>query len=188
MKPNFQIIAEVKTASPFPSKLSESTDTWDELFVMAEKVWDILSIHTNPRWWWDFSLIKKARWLTDKPIMAKGIHETDEQIERAIELGADYVLVVGRIPEVHNEKVLYEVESLLQLQQFKKLLPNTAKIVWNSRHLSDGSDKIETFEQAKAIWPWWICQASNIKDISDVKSWADAVLVGTNLKTFIQSI
>ena len=68
MHKNTQIIAEVKTGSPFGYKSEES---WDELFEVAESVGDILSIHTDPRWLGSFELISKARKLTDKPILAK---------------------------------------------------------------------------------------------------------------------
>jgi len=92
MYKNIQIIAEVKTESPFGFKSEKS---WDELFGIASKIGDIISIHTDARWGGSFDLIKKARGLTDKKILAKGIHAKDEEIRKAIEAGADYVLVSG---------------------------------------------------------------------------------------------
>ncbi len=175
------IIAEVKTQSPFGF---QSDKSWDELFELANAVGDIISIHTDPRWGGSFDLIKKAKSLTDKPILAKGIHENDKEIEKAIEAGTDYVLVVGRLTNNHKEKCLFEPLSLEELRS----IPKNLKVVWNSRDLSDGKDKTETFEQAREIFKGWLCQASNIKNVSDIKVGADAVLVGTNLLEFSKSL
>ncbi len=177
MKHKLQIIAEVKTHSPFGWKSEKS---WDELFEIANSVGDIISIHTDPRWNGSFDLIKKARALTQKPILAKGIHETDDHIIKAIEAGADYVLVVGRIPKIYLEKCFIEPFTLAEL----KKIPDGTKVVWNSRDLSNGGLKKESFKEARKIWKGWLCQASNIKTLKDVKGGADAILIGTHLATF----
>src|SRR3989338_2239372 len=130
MYKSIEIIAEVKTQSPFGYK---SDKTWDELFYVAEKIGDIISIHTDSRWGGSFNLIKKARSLTNKPILAKGIHEKDNDIKTAIDLGADWVLVVGRIPKVHKEKCIIEPVTLEQL----KTIPKNLRAVWNARNLTD---------------------------------------------------
>jgi indole-3-glycerol phosphate synthase len=39
-------------------------------------------------------LISRVKQLTDKPILAKGIHSQDSEIVEAIQRGAEYVLVV----------------------------------------------------------------------------------------------
>lgn len=169
-----QIIAEVKTHSPFGW---QSDKSWDELFILANKLGDIISIHTDPRWHGSFDLIAKARGLTDKPILAKGIHAEDADIEKAIKNGADFVLVVGRIPKVHLDKCLIEPLRLEEL----KTLPSEVKAVWNSRDLADGSKKAEDFNQARNIFDGWLCQASNISSIEDIDPKADAVLIGTRM-------
>jgi indole-3-glycerol phosphate synthase len=178
---NCQIIAEVKTHSPFGWT---SSQTWDELFSKALIVGDIISIHTDPRWDGSFELIKKARGLTDKPILAKGIHKTDEEIQQAIDCGANYVLVVGRIPKVHVGKCLIEPYTIEEL----KIVPTDLRAVWNSRDLATGNFKNESFETARAIFPGWLCQASNIRTITDIHSGADAILVGTHLEEFALSL
>ncbi len=61
-------------------------------------------------------------------------------------------------------------------------------MVWNSRDLLTGKLKDETFEQARKIWKGWLCQASNIKSIHDIKEGANAVLVGTHLRDFVNSV
>lgn len=181
MYKNIQIIAEVKTQSPFGFK---SEKTWEELFDVANQVGDIISIHTDVRWGGSFDLIKKAKALTNKPILAKGIHSTDEEVDAAIKAGADYVLVVGRIPDIHVDKCLIEPLSLEEL----KSIPENTKVVWNSRDLSDGGIKEETFEDARNIFNGWICQASNIETVESIKESANAVLVGTNLVKFTESL
>lgn len=88
------LIAEVKTQSPFGFRSALSLQ---ELFDLANRHGDIISVHTDMRWGGSFDLLRKARKLTTKPILAKGIHETDEEIEQAFASGANFVLVVGRI-------------------------------------------------------------------------------------------
>ena len=181
MYKKIQIIAEVKTDSPFGFK---SKQDWNNLFKIANKIGDIISIHTDFRWNGSFDLIRKARELTNKPILAKGIHSKDEDIKKAIEYGADYVLVVGRIPKVYLDKCFIEPLSLEQLNK----IPKNAKVVWNSRDLKNGEKKKESFEDARKIWKGWLCQASNIKSITDIKDSVDAVLVGSHLKEFAKSM
>jgi indole-3-glycerol phosphate synthase len=164
-----QIIAEVKTQSPFGFKSEKS---WDELFAIADSVGDILSIHTDARWGGSFDLIQKAKSLTNKPILAKGIHAT-----------ADYILVVGRIPLIHQERCLIEPRTLAEL----KTIPLSFKVVWNSRDLSDGGLKRETFKDARSVFGGWMCQASNIRTVADIEDGADAVLVGTYIHDFALS-
>jgi indole-3-glycerol phosphate synthase len=178
---NTQIIAEVKTHSPFgfTSKMS-----WDELFKIAREIGDIISIHTDPRWNGSMELVRKARALTTKPILAKGIHATDKEIQEALSAGADNVLVVGRIPQIHVEKCLVEPLTLEELTH----IPDHFKVVWNSRDLNDGRMKKETFEDARKVFKGWLCQASNIKTVGDIEEGADAILIGTHLMEFSKSI
>lgn len=178
---NAMIIAEVKTRSPFGWTSEKS---WEELFAIANDIGDMLSIHTDARWGGSFDLIRKAKARTTKPILAKGIHATDEDIQKAIDAGADYVLVVGRIPDIHRDKVLVEPLTLSELAT----IPPTMKAVWNSRDLADGSLKKETFSDARNIFPGWLCQASNIRSALDVEKKADALLVGTHLEEFARSL
>jgi indole-3-glycerol phosphate synthase len=181
MYKSVEIIAEVKTQSPFGYK---SERDWDYLFEVANKVGDIISIHTDPRWGGSFELIKKARSFTDKPILAKGIHQSDLEIEKAITLGANWVLVVGRIPQIHQEKCLIEPLTLEELVK----IPPTLRVVWNSRDLKDGSLKKETFAEARKAFTGWLCQASHLHTVADIEDGANAVLVATNLVEFYRSL
>lgn len=181
MSRNETIIAEVKTHSPFGYR---SEKTWNELFDIAEDAGDIISVHTDPRWGGSLELIRRACARTSKEILAKGIHATDEEVEAAIEAGADRVLVVGRIPEIHRDRLLIEPLTLQEL----RMIPHDMKAVWNSRDLSDGNMKTETFAEARSIFHGWLCQASNIRTVADIEDGADAVLVGTHLEEFVQSM
>lgn len=58
MYKNIQIITEVKTESPFGFK---SDKTWDELLAVAEKVGDMISVHTDPCWGSSFALLAKKK-------------------------------------------------------------------------------------------------------------------------------
>ncbi|MBI3259427.1 MAG: hypothetical protein HYZ54_08155, partial [Ignavibacteriae bacterium] len=108
-----QIIAEVKIQSPFGFKSDKS---WGELFQVANTIGDIISIHTDSRWGGSFELLKRARLLTTKPILAKGIHSTDDDIEKAVAYGADWVLVAGRIPRIRKEQCLIEPFTFEELK------------------------------------------------------------------------
>ncbi len=175
-----EIIAEVKTQSPFGFK---SEKTWDELFHLAERVGDTLSIHTDPRWGGSFELVKKARGRTQKPILAKGIHTSDDDIQRALDAGADFVLVVGRIPQEYPEKCIIEPYTLAEL----KKIPEELKALWNARDLSTGKVKAETFSTARQVFKGWLCQASFLKSVDDILPGAHAVLVGEHVLEFAQS-
>jgi hypothetical protein len=176
-----EIITEVKTRSPWGYR---SNRGWDELFYIADRVGDMISVHTDPRWGGSFDLVKKARSLTDKPILAKGIHATDEHIERALDAGADSVLVVGRRPEIYIEKCLIEPHTLQELGG----LPVNLRAVWNERDLETGDRKQVKFNAARAVFAGWLCQASYIRSVSDVHPQADAALVGTYLQEFAISL
>jgi indole-3-glycerol phosphate synthase len=122
--------------------------------------------------------------MTGKPILAKGIHATDEEIEKAVTLDADKVLVVGRIPAVHLGQCFIEPYTLSELRS----LPPSTSAVWNSRDLNTGALKPDDFAAARAIHPGYLIQASNIKTIADVDPTADAILVGQHLEQFIASL
>lgn len=181
MHDGVEIVAEVKTKSPFGY---ESKMSWDELFEIADRIGDVISVHTDERWGGGFDLIKKARSLTNKQILAKGIHSSDSEIEKAIEAGADCALVVGRVPNFHRERCWIEPLDLKQLAE----IPSDMKVVWNARDLESGAEKKESFEDARRLWKGWMCQASFVKDVSDIKEGADAVLVGEHLEEFALSL
>jgi hypothetical protein len=176
-----QLIAEVKTSSPFGW---QSKKSWDELFQLANEFGDVISVHTDPRWGGSLELIAKARVQTDKPILAKGLHETDDEIKAAREAGADWVLVVGRVPHEYLDYCWLEPNSLSEL----KALPPIVKAVWNSRDLLTGDLKLDDFAAARQIFSGWLCQASNLLNVDDVHPLANAVLVGQHLPEFIESL
>lgn len=179
---HYLLIAEVKTTSPFGWR---SGGTWDELFALAARVGDVISVHTDPRWEGSVELVAKARALTPKPILAKGIHADDIQIRAALAAGADFALVVGRLPAADLlPRCLVEPNTVAELAQ----LPPETAAVWNSRDLRNGGLKPETFGSARAAWGGWLCQASNVGGPGDVEPSASAVLVGTALPTFARKL
>ncbi len=183
------IIAEVKPMSPFTG--FRSAHTWMELFDMACRVGDIISVHIDPRWEGSIELVHLARKLTDKPILAKGPNESDDNIAKAFATGADYVLIVlgmgrNRIPASFPiDKLLIEPCTIEQLETF----PSEALAVWNSRNLVLGGVlKAHSFSDARAVWKGWLCQASNIKSISDIDPRAQAVIIGEKLPDIVDEL
>lgn len=174
------LIAEIKPSSPYGYKSNRS---WDYLKEIACQYGDMVSVHTNPLWAGNFDLIKRVRNWTQKPILAKGIHKTDDDIQRALDKGADKVLVVGRIPA---EKFLpfcylepYTIEELVTYS-------NDVVAVWNSRDLQSGSVKNISFQHAKSVFQGRLIQASNITSPLDVCKDSYAHLVGQGLEEYVE--
>lgn len=199
------IIAEVKVWSPRGERLTKNS--WEKQLELASRVGHMISIHTNPIWQGSFDLIAKARALTPRLILAKGFHGTDDEVSCAINSGADYVLVVGRQPKVHLDKCYIEPLTLAEL----KTIPPHRYAVWNSRDLSSLKDlpgipqflldhwkqadeecsdrKKESFKEARNVRKvGFLCQASNLKTITDIEPGANAVLVGSHLESFAASL
>lgn len=171
-------IAEVKTKSPFGFISNKS---WDELLNIADLFGDIISIHTDPRWGGKYERITEARQKSRRPILAKGIHSTDDDIIKALDHGAWNVLVVGRIPKTSLLKYcIIEPLNLMQLQ----MVPSDVWCVWNSRNLNTGKLKTETWEEARSLFKGVLIQASNIKTKIDVKKDAQGYIVGEHLDNF----
>ena len=103
-----QLMAEVKTLSPFGHA---SDKPWEALFALANAHGDIISIHTDKRWGGSMDLIRQARKMTERPILAKGIHSSDDLIREAHQAGADLILVVGRVPNFHGSMTIVSSRS-----------------------------------------------------------------------------
>lgn len=177
------IIAEVKTQSPFGYRSSMS---WEALLEIAVGVGDIIAVHTDRRYGGSFERLARARRLVpNKPILAKGLHPTRMDIKECIQAGADYVLVVGWTPsDQYLKHCMVEPLTMHGLSN----LPSGTRVVWNARDVITGRPKPYTFEEARQMWPGWLCQASYIHTITDVHPNADAVLVGEHLQKFSDSI
>lgn len=181
MKPLF--IAEVKTQSPFGFN---SEHSWGELLALAVEHGDMVAVHTDERWGGSFThLIRASRAVhrERKLLLAKGIHESDEEIRKALDFGADLVLVVGRIPSPELAPVcIWEPSVDSTIDEYDAL-----KIMWNQRDLNTGKRRRETFREARDAHWGWLCQASFIKTFDDVSPRADAFIVGEHLSSFIAS-
>lgn len=176
------VISEIKTRSPFGFVSARS---WDELFDLAVRQPGWLSVHTDPRWGGSLDLVRKARHRApDKPIVAKGIHPTADDVRAALDAGANLVLVVGwPHPCSDIGALLVEPRSLEELVQLREDAPD-ARAVWNQRDLATGARRADDFSAARAAWPGWLCQASFVRSVEDVHALADAVLVGEHLAGF----
>ena len=198
MKPIF--IAEIKTQSPFGFK---STKTFGELMDIACHYGDWVSVHTNALWGGDFEAISFVRRNTNKPILAKGLHASDDDVLRAIDHGADYVLVVDRNfggNASYHKQVIYERNSSdFALTHNGRGIPLTAlvnqendggvkhKYLVNSRNLSTGMQKSNYKEELDAYLKAnvWVCQGSGITCPLDVNPRVNAFVVGEHLSEFV---
>lgn len=177
-------IAEVKTQSPFGF---ESAHSFDELLELAAAFGDRVAVHTDPRWGGSLDNITKAQLKTLKPIVAKGIHSSDDEIKAALSYGASYVWVVGRIPqsfELDPHDLIIEPMNIEQL----KMIPSSYTAVWNRRDLSTGEDRglwDWAREVRKGIGPLGV--ASFIKSVQEIPRGADFHIVGSHLHEYCSS-
>ncbi len=196
MKPIF--IAEIKTQSPFGYK---SEHTFISLMQYAIKYGDWVSVHTNALWGGDFDAISFVRKNTSKPILAKGIHWTNDDVNKAFDHGADYVLVVDRYPtsaesgkpinlsDDRKSRILHEID----FNRVKKNIDfnphwTEIKYVCNSRDLRTGLPKMKWELDDFIKLGVWTCQASGIKKIEQVDQRANAFIVGEHLIDFCKQL
>lgn len=190
-KPTF--IAEVKTQSPFGFK---SNRTWFELFNIADQYGDIISVHTNPLWGGSFDLLYLAKQKTKKPILAKGLHLSNDEIKKAIDYGADYILCYdgGCDPQNWNKlfiepKNIKSLDYMIRNNSIPFAKPSFPKILWNQRNLFTGKQSETSFDEVRNKYPdYYLCQASFIKKIEDVHPKANAFIVGQYLETFVGTL
>src|SRR6185369_8117523 len=180
-KPIF--IAEIKTVSPFGFKSPYDKDLLEYLAIGCG---DYVSSHTDPRWGGsmnNLALLKQKlkNQGRKQKLVAKGIHQHDGFIKAALDYGADYVVVVGRIPaKKYLSKCWLEPLTEHQYPEMKKAKPNA--IILNSRNLMGGKDREWTVKvKPKGIK---LIQASNIKTVGEIQPWADGYIVGANLPQF----
>jgi indole-3-glycerol phosphate synthase len=192
-KPIF--IAEIKTQSPFGFKARRN---FASLMRIAIQYGDWISVHDNALWGGDFETISFVRNNTKKPILAKGFHSTDDDIKRALDHGADYVLVVDRVPEDYylHDKCLFEWSSFETFHKHAQENMNRCfeKVVYNSRDLKTGEVKdvneIQSFIDYRvpttvSKQKLWVCQASNIVNKQQIKEGVSAYIVGESLAEFV---
>lgn len=175
-------IAEVKTQSPFGFK---SPHSFSYLLDIAIEYGDWVSIHTDPRWGGNYDNIKRVRQITTKPILAKGLHSTEDEVMKAFNSGADYVLsVVNQNYPTANDHIIYEPSSIEHMVQYNPF----TKVCWNSRDLNDGLTKPQTIYTARKRHKGWLCQASMIQRINDIHPFVDAFIVGEHLPDFVKEL
>lgn len=187
-------IAEPKTISPFGFKSNYSQR---ELQFLAINNGDWISVHTNEFWGGsvaDLPFIKDHLIEgKNQKILAKGLHLTDKEVDDCFKYGADYVLVVGRIPKIHLNKCLLEPIHEEQAREMSKT--NCHALVLNNRRLRDGGENGWTWKPGllqKLADNKSLIYASNIKSYDfvnskDFKSYFSGYIVGANLPQFIIS-
>jgi indole-3-glycerol phosphate synthase len=185
-----QFIAEIKLKSPYGF---QSIHSFETLTKTAIKYGDIISVHTNPLWGGCFEAIEYIRRLTDKPILAKGIHSKNDDVRKALDYGADYVLIVDRFlydqsdgyNEIPISKILHEIGKNIQDKIYQH--PDL-KYVYNGRDLMNHglAKKYLDFKKYRDQTKW-LCGASLISDPIHVELFypnCDAFIVGENLMKF----
>ena len=185
MKPIF--IAEIKTKSPFGY---QSPHTFIQLMEVAIEYGDWISVHDNALWGGDYETISFVRKYTNKPILAKGLHTTQESIQRALDHGADKVLIVGDTFEGNfsSNSILREIDN-----KNPKNIWSGGKvwkqIVINSRNLRTGEVAKDVDKQISAFKKegFDVFQASNIKSRKDISPDVNGFIVGTHLMNFVKN-
>lgn len=176
------VVAEVKLRSPYGWQ-NPSKTLWWSAFKLCREVGDIISVHTNPLWGGSFEYLEWARNETDKPILAKGFHNTIHDVQHALDCGANHVLTVGWDGGPLSEHCWFEVESRDQLINASK----SEWIVLNRRDPRTGEERTNSSLRAEGIvggidrLGHRICQASHIRGPEDVVAGVDAILIGQGL-------
>lgn len=172
-------IAEVKTRSPFGFESPHGVGYLTEL---ACRHGDAVAAHTDGRWGGSFDHLRSTATLAHmcgKLVLAKGVHAEDDDIRRALQCGADLVLVVGRRPPPELVPV-----CLIEPQDAVIAYGRGDRLVINSRDLSTG-ERVRSFADARTVDERrWMCQASFIRTRGDVHLMADAFIVGEHLPEF----
>lgn len=187
------LIAEVKGVLGggrlYDVKTRKKQPSLEDRLRFADSHGDWVAIHTSEPWGGSWEWLSRARSLTTRPILAKGPHCTDDEVRKAIALGAQLVLVLGRVPK--DERLwpfcLFEPWGLLQLAEWQEQLPAECRFVWNTRDVTSGEER-RLFGTAREIARGrWLCQASLLSCVEDVQPGADAVVVGSGLKSYVRS-
>lgn len=134
-------VVEAKLKSPHDGVIS--TLPLRQLLELAIAEGDWISVHTEAPWGGSIDAIHLARSMTTKPILAKGIHASDDSIRRAFDAGATYILCVGRDPHIKN--VIIEPTVLCAYSYYPMVL-------WNRRNLETGLPKVDKWQDVRRIY------------------------------------
>ncbi len=173
------IVAEIKQLSPYG--WVNPLPCWEDQLAICEKVGDVISVHTDPLWGGSWEHLRAVRDRTNKPILAKGFHNTVPDVQRALDYGATFVLTVGWWPGGKlGPYCWHEVESVFELMESEAL-----QCVWNSRDPRTGQPRRGSpsdVRMANDARPHdWLCQASHIRKPGDVVPGMNAILIGEGL-------
>lgn len=180
-------VAEVKHRNPFTGWRSDLN--WWQLMDLATEHGDIVSVHTSRDFGGGWEFLRAARTMTEKPILAKGAHPYGFEVDRAFDLGADYVLTVNPDIGILNRDVWYEPLTWAWPATTPQRAPDTVVVV-NERRLDDGERRGPSLVPAvrRALTGFRVVQASCIAHPDDVDPEAWAFIVGTNLVQFCRHL
>jgi indole-3-glycerol phosphate synthase len=184
-------IGEIKTMSPFNFKSPYSFNELMNLCIDDSRI-DWISVHTGAIFGGDLESISYVQNFANKPILAKGIHGTDKFLRETINRGAEYALIVNRVPdfnEIDLQRCLFEMDIDFARDIAADYSKNNLKFVWNARDLKTGHFKpIEQLKPFLELENAWICQASGIKNIDNIHPDVSSFIVGENLVDFVKSL
>lgn len=179
---NPEFIAEVTPITPYGF---ESDKTWEELFKLANRHADMISIHTDRPWGGSIEDIEVAKSMTDKPIIARCAFGDDATIQRALDAGAHEVIVTGRIPDSSvRSRCWIEPQSISQIEDWD--LSFLDVVVWNGQDLFTGTSKVGLFKAARTLVEGELVQAGFIHTPRDVHPHANKFIVGQHLEEFVR--
>ncbi|HOJ92374.1 MAG TPA: indole-3-glycerol-phosphate synthase [Dictyoglomaceae bacterium] len=201
LKNKFNIIAEVKPASPVKGKLTSlSLPEMVEIYDKAKEV-SALSVLTAESFSANLSNLQIARDLTQKPILQKDFILIPEQLYEGRLLGADAILLIARIltfkelESLYNLSLKLDLEPIIEVYDVKDLEKALALkpriIMINNRDLSSFNLDIKNTPNLLPYIPEdvLVISASGIRTGEDIKmlyeSGAKAVLVGESIVTSI---
>lgn len=186
-------IAEIKTQSPFGFT---SKTPKNRLVDLALEYGDWISVHTDARFGGGFDDIYRIRTETKKPILAKGFHCHNDDVQKCIDLGADYVLVVDRFFQLSKElehKILFEFSDFSRVKTLyegyrEDYLNEYYKFVYNGRNLRNGASKnnVDNYKLYRNQCKW-LCGASLIQHPNHVEQFypdCNAYIVGEHLAEY----
>lgn len=183
-------IGEIKTQSPFGFKSEYSFNHLMNLCIETPQV-DWISVHVSAIYGGCLDSIAYVKQFTLKPILAKAVNGSDKLIRQQIEIGAEYSLVVGRIPDlnlVSLNRCLLEVDPDFAREIRHDYPQHKLRFVWNSRDLRTGERKPMSELEDYLETNEWVCEASGIKSIDNVHPNVSAFIVGEHLVNFCKSL
>jgi len=192
---NLKIIAEFKKASPSKGEINKNAKL-SEYIMLFDKYADAISILTDEKFFYgNINFVKEAKEFTKLPILAKDFYLHPLQIRRALNFGADAILIIAKILQKKDIKILFEecnqlgIDAIFEAHSkedlekiFESVEPKIIGI--NTRDLNDFSIHQDIIDKLLNFIPKnvYIIAESGIKEpmeIKNLKNKVNGVLIGT---------